>query len=129
MPNFNTGGRRSPLPWLLLSFRGRISRAIYWLSYLLIVSVQSALLAQLVGAEEASLHRLAASIGPVVLIATIYCSLAVSVKRLHDVGYSGFLAIANLIPFLNVAFAIWVGILPGTTGPNAYGDAPDVAPS
>jgi uncharacterized membrane protein YhaH (DUF805 family) len=114
--------------WLLLSFRGRISREVYWLAYLLIVCVQSAVLAQLVGLEEASFHGLAASIGPFVLLASLYGSLSVSVKRLHDVGYSGFLGVAILIPFLNLAFAIWVGLLRGTAGPNAYGDVADVAP-
>jgi uncharacterized membrane protein YhaH (DUF805 family) len=127
--NSRTGRRPSPLAWLLISLTGRISRRVYWLAYLLIVSVQSALLAQMVGVGEASLHSLAAAIGPIVLLVTVYCSIAISAKRLHDVGYSGFLAIAILIPFLNVAFAIWVGLLPGTAGPNAYGDAADVPPS
>jgi uncharacterized membrane protein YhaH (DUF805 family) len=63
------------------------------------------------------------------VLATLYCNLAVAVKRLHDVGYSGFLALALVIPLVNFAFTIWVGILPGTAGPNRYGNAPDTPPA
>lgn len=114
------------VPWLLFSLRGRISRRIYWLTYVLMICLQSALLAQIVGEEEASLHRFAAGIGPILLIASLYCSYAISVKRLHDVGYSGFLAFAILIPFVNLAFTVWLGILPGSADANQYGEAPDI---
>jgi uncharacterized membrane protein YhaH (DUF805 family) len=124
-----TGPVRSPSLWLLFGLAGRISRAIYWLCYFLLFCLQSAIAAQLIGGEAASFHALAVSVGPYLLLVVLYCTLAISVKRLHDVGYSGFLAVAVLIPFLNVAFAIWVGILPGTAGPNAYGDAPDTPPA
>ena len=50
-------------------------------------------------------------------------------KRLHDVGYSGFLALAMFVPLVNIFFTIWVGIVPGTAGPNAYGDVPDSVPA
>ena len=121
--------RRSPVLWLLVSLKGRVSRKTYWLAYLLIICVQSALLAQLVGGETASFHRLAASIGPAILLATLYSSLAVSVKRLHDVGYGGFLALALFVPFVNLAFTIWLGLLPGNAGPNQFGAAPDIPPA
>lgn len=58
-------------------------------------------------------------------LAILYGSAAISVKRLHDVGYSGFLALALLVPFLNLAFNIWIGVLPGNAGPNAYGAEAD----
>ena len=60
---------------------------------------------------------------------TIYCDVAISVKRLHDVGYGGFLAVALFIPLVNVAFTIWIGILPGSSDPNAYGPGPDMPPA
>jgi len=124
-----TGGRRSPLAWLLFSLRGRISRRVYWLSYLSLTCVTAALFLQMVGGEEASLSRLASTIGPFAFFATIYANVAVTVKRLHDVGYSGFLSLAMFVPLVNFVFTIWVGILPGTAGPNAYGDAADSVPT
>jgi uncharacterized membrane protein YhaH (DUF805 family) len=114
--------------WLLFGLAGRISRKVYWMAYLLLVSIQSAILAQLVGGEYASYYDLAATVSFPVLLVSIYVNIAISVKRLHDVGYSGFLAIAVLIPLVNLAFSIWVGVLPGTAGPNSYGDHTDVQP-
>ena len=125
MQSLRSQRRRSPLLWLLLGLSGRVSRGVYWLCYVLVICVQSAILAQLFGGEQASYYRVAAAIGPAILLATLYSNLAVSVKRLHDVGYSGFLALALLVPFVNVAFSIWVGVLPGTAGPNRYGAAAD----
>ena len=60
---------------------------------------------------------------------TIYWTVAISVKRLHDVGYGGFLAAALFIPLVNVAFTISIGILPGSSDPNAYGPGPDMPPA
>lgn len=114
--------------WLLFGLAGRISRRVYWLSYLLVICIQSAVLAQLIG-EGATFHDAAMSVGPVLFMVTLYWTLAISVKRLHDVGYGGFLAIALLIPFVNVAFSIWVGLLPGMAAPNRFGDAADMPPA
>ncbi len=129
MANPNARPLRSPSLWLLFGLGGRISRGVYWLCYLMLFCVQSTIAAQLIGGEAASFHALAVTLGPYLLIVVLYCTLAISVKRLHDVGYSGFLAVAVLIPILNIAFAIWAGILPGTAGSNTYGDAPDKPPA
>ena len=93
------------------------------------ICIQSAVLMQLFGAEQASYYQLATAIGPAVLLGTLYSNIAVSVKRLHDVGYSGFLALALLVPFVNLAFTLWAGILPGTAGPNRYGATPNAPPA
>jgi len=120
---------RTPLSWLLLSLKGRISRGIYWLSYFFLMAVTAVLVGQLIGGEQASFHSLAQMIGPFVIFGTVYANLAISVKRLHDIGYSGFLAIAMFVPLINFAFTIWVGMVPGTTGPNPYGEMPDRVPA
>ncbi len=108
---------------------GRVSRHIYWLAYVLFVSVSGVVLGQLLGGEEASFSSLAEIGGPFVILATIYANFAVTVKRLHDVGYSGFLAVLMFVPLANLFFTIWIGILPGNAGPNAYGDMPDRVPA
>jgi uncharacterized membrane protein YhaH (DUF805 family) len=126
--SFQPQKRRSPVLWLLFSLAGRISRSIYWLGYLFIVSVQSIVLAQMVSGGAASFYQEAVAVGPVILLATVYWNIAIAVKRLHDVGYGGFLALAALIPLVNLAFTLWVGFLPGTAGPNRFGDVADVPP-
>ena len=129
MAEQKTTKRRSPLPWLFASFKGRVSRGIYWLAYAMLLCVNAVLVGQLIGGPEASFSRLADTVAPAVILATLYANFAVAVKRLHDIGYSGFLAIALLIPFINFAFTIWVGIVPGTAGPNRFGDATDRQPA
>ena len=128
MATIRKAGGRSPLFWLLFSLKGRLSRRVYWLAYIFIICVQSIILAQLVGAEFASFHQLFATLGPILLAVTIYWTAAISVKRLHDVGYGGFLALALLVPLVNLAFTIWVGLLPGSPDPNQFGDASDAPP-
>lgn len=129
MANAKTGGLGSPIAWLLFSLKGRASRQSYWLSYLLLICLNAIVVGQIIGAEEASFSGVAQAVGPIVLIATIYSNLAVTVKRLHDVGYSGFLSVAMFVPLLNFFFTIWIGILPGTAGPNQYGDVTDSVPA
>jgi uncharacterized membrane protein YhaH (DUF805 family) len=128
VPNFKTA-RRSPLPWLLFGFGGRISRGIYWQGFLALLCVNTALYFQLIGMTEEDLAGSRPFLVLLVAIAALFVNIAIAVKRLHDVGYSGFLAIAVAIPILNVAFSIWIGLLPGTAGPNAYADAADVPPA
>jgi uncharacterized membrane protein YhaH (DUF805 family) len=121
--------RRSPLLWLFFGMAGRISRGVYWLAFVLLRCVQVAILMQVLGGEEASWHDPVLTFGPIVLLVTLFANIAVSVKRLHDVGYSGLLTLALLVPLLDLAFSIWVGILPGTAGANRFGAVPNVPPA
>jgi serine/threonine protein kinase/uncharacterized membrane protein YhaH (DUF805 family) len=47
-------------------------------------------------------------------------SIAVTSRRLHDLGYSGWLALVTVVPLLGIL----VGLPRGTVGPNAYGPDP-----
>ncbi len=129
MPKHRTGPSQSPLAWLLLSFRGRISRRIYWPAFLAVFCLNFALYFQLAGMTKDDLEGWRPFLLFLGAAATLFANIAIAVKRLHDVGYGGFLAIAVALPILNFAFAIWVGLLPGSNGPNTYGDAPDIPPS
>ena len=121
--------RPSPIAWLFLSFRGRVSRQVYWLTFGYMVSVVAVVTGQLLGEQEGIFFQLAQVAWPFVILGTVYVQLSVSVKRLHDMGYSGLLALASFVPFVNFLFTIWVGLPPGTDGPNAYGDAADRPPA
>jgi uncharacterized membrane protein YhaH (DUF805 family) len=114
-----------PSFWLFLSLKGRISRKVYWLAYLVVLLLQLVLVRPLFATSEIDVSSFAETIWPFLLMLTLYGHIAISVKRLHDIGYGGFLAAAVLVPFVNLAFNIWVGVLPGAQGPNRYGDAPD----
>jgi len=121
--------RLPPLVWLFVSFRGRISRGIYWLAYGLLLCINAVLVGQLIGGPEASYARLADALTPFVIIATLYANLAVAAKRLHDMGFNGMFALALFVPIINFVFTIWIGIMPGTDGANRYGDIVDRQPA
>lgn len=56
----------------------------------------------------------------VFLIATIL----ISVQRLHDVGWSGWLWLLNLVPFVGSFFPLLLVVLPGAGVANRYGAPP-----
>jgi uncharacterized membrane protein YhaH (DUF805 family) len=127
--NTLTGGQRSQRVWLLFSLKGRISRTVYWLSLLFWNCVIAALVLGLLPTEPDSISLGAAMALFVGTLLAAYSSLAITVKRLHDVGYGGFLSAAMFIPLVNIVFTVWVGIVPGTIGPNTYGDMTDSIPA
>ena len=54
----------------------------------------------------------------------LWSSLALTVKRWHDVGMTGWFALLTLPPFANFMMFVLLCLLPGTTGPNRYGSDP-----
>ncbi len=123
---------------LYLSFSGRISRRTYWLKGVLPLVIISFVLNLLVGGLAAIggrdgggiLAALAGLVAFVVGIALIWPALAISFKRWHDRGKSGWWILIGLVPIIG---GLWVliecGFLAGTPGPNQYGPAPDTLPS
>ena len=57
-------------------------------------------------------------------VAALIPSLSVSVRRLHDVGKSGWMLLLWLIPLLGWLYLLYLYLQPGTAGPNAYGADP-----
>ncbi|WP_173911792.1 DUF805 domain-containing protein [Acinetobacter sp. Marseille-Q1618] len=47
--------------------------------------------------------------------------LLFSIKRLHDINLTAWLAFLELIPFVNLLFFIFLVCMPGTEGDNKYG--------
>ena len=95
------------------SFKGRIRRLEYGITYLGSVVVQIVL--SLVG--ELANEQIAPFIilGPFVGLA--YLSIAQGAKRCHDRGHSGWY---QLIPF----YSLWMLFAEGEPGPNKYGPNP-----
>lgn len=117
-------------------FAGRARRKEYW-SYVLFVWVTMFVLMYLDAAlglgGTASGYAEGGSVGfnmsggllsLLFLFATIVPSLAVAVRRLHDVGKSGWMLLIALIPLLGWLYLLFLYVQPGTAGPNAYGADP-----
>ncbi|AZD38503.1 hypothetical protein C4K22_5804 [Pseudomonas chlororaphis subsp. aurantiaca] len=60
----------------------------------------------------------------VVALAFAYLNITISVQRLHDLGWSGWLWLLNLLPFVYAVFPLLLAVLPGNTGANRYGAPP-----
>jgi uncharacterized membrane protein YhaH (DUF805 family) len=103
------------------NFKSRASRSEYWYFalFLLIAGLASFLIDfAILGPVE---------IGPVNVIftlATMIPSLAVSVRRLHDIGRSGWFILLALIPLIGILVLIYWWCQPSEPQPNAYGPPP-----
>jgi uncharacterized membrane protein YhaH (DUF805 family) len=105
-------------------FRGRASRSEYWYFVLFVLTVT--LGSVLVDAWTADSEGAGLLAGVVLLVlsaimlASILPSLAVSVRRLHDVGRSGWFLLLGLVPILGSIFLLVHYTTPGDPGPNGY---------
>lgn len=105
-------------------FSGRARRKEYWMYVLfgVLFSVVAIILDNVLGlASEESGYGL---IYVIYGLATMIPGLAVSVRRLHDTGKSGWYFLVSLIPLIG---GIWLLILmatAGDTGENEYGADP-----
>ena len=137
--------------WFLLSFKGRINRAKYWVffvaAFVAMVLLGGTLIA--LSAVSSTVLMLFAVAAVVVYLALLYAGLAVGAKRLHDrdksawwllvffvlpgvlsgfSGISGSTGLNLLLGLAGLAIGIWgfveLGCLGGTVGPNQYGPDP-----
>jgi uncharacterized membrane protein YhaH (DUF805 family) len=60
----------------------------------------------------------------VYLLATIIPSLAVQVRRFHDMNMSGWWVLLNFIPYIGGLIVCVMFCFDGTPGPNRFGDDP-----
>ncbi|PXX27151.1 DUF805 domain-containing protein [Burkholderia sp. MS455] len=106
-------------------FEGRARRAEYW--YFALLSCVLSVAAQVIGAigRDAGLIALLL-LGAIFLIslALIIPGIAVSVRRLHDTGRSGWFLLLGLIPVVGpILLLVWM-CSRGTAGPNRFGSDP-----
>jgi uncharacterized membrane protein YhaH (DUF805 family) len=60
-------------------------------------------------------------------LATLLPNLAVSVRRLHDCGYSGWFLLVAFIPIINLWPLIVLTFVDSQFGPNNHGESPKAA--
>jgi len=106
------------------TFTGRARRAEYWWYTLFNVIVYAVLIGigLLVGGTDGSNAVLGVLVGLYVL-AVFLPTLAVTCRRLHDAGLSGWWQLLGIIPLGGLAVFIMT-LLGGSPGPNQYGPDP-----
>jgi uncharacterized membrane protein YhaH (DUF805 family) len=104
---------------IFFSFQGRIPRRIWWLYGvlgLLGLGVLGHTLLRVAGLSEEKAEDL-------VNLLLTWPALAVSVKRWHDRDKSGWWVLINMVPLIGMVWTLVEnGLLPGTPGPNPYGE-------
>ena len=108
-------------------FSGRSRRMEYWYFVLfnIIVAVVLALIDMLIGTFSgvSNIGLLSGIYSLAVLIPT----LAVMVRRLHDIDRTGWWILINLIPLVGTIVLLVFALTPGTPGSNRYGPDPKQA--
>ena len=106
------------LRWLLLQFDGRLSRRAWWLWGVLLPLGLGLYLTTVLRVAGASAQGTEIAINLLLLWPTV----AVSIKRWHDRGKSGWWVLLALVPWVGW---LWVlienGLLCGDKGPNRFG--------
>lgn len=97
-------------------FKGRASRGQYWRFVLcyVIVSIPLAIIDALVFKAQV--------LGLILALGLLLPSIAIGIRRLHDLGRCGWWYLIALIPFLGPIALLIMFCLPGEAKANAYGD-------
>ncbi|WP_295476229.1 DUF805 domain-containing protein [uncultured Pseudomonas sp.] len=107
----------------VFSLSGRIGRLRYLAWSLALISIL--LGAMIVGSVFMPLSEGLASMGMIAIsLVVVAATLPIGVQRLHDMGWSGWLLLLNLVPFVGSLFPLVMMFMPGTRGPNRYGPPP-----
>lgn len=133
--------------WYLLvlrnytKFSGRARRTEYWMFalfnclFLLLASILDKILGTnfdtifgihlTMETQPISLHILPPGyIGLIYALVVMIPSLAITVRRLHDLGKSGWMLLISLIPILGAIYLFVLLVTDSNLGPNQYGENP-----
>lgn len=101
-----------------VDFSGRASRSEYWWFFL----------AYLIVAIVAIVGRLINQYIPIAVILVVLLPLmAVTVRRLHDIGKSGWMILIGLIPIIGMLVLIYLYVQPSQPGANRWGSSDALA--
>ena len=108
-------------------FSGRARRAEFWYFVLfnVIVAFVLALIGGLIGAAIGDGY--AGILSGIYGLAVIIPTLALWVRRLHDIDRTGWWVLINLIPLVGPIVLLVFALTPGTPGSNQYGSDPKQA--
>ena len=78
----------------------------------------------LIGADSTAGLILGSMLALILFVGFIFVSIQFTVQRLHDVGWSGWLWLLNLVPFVGSFFPFVIMVVPGNDTANRYGPPP-----
>jgi uncharacterized membrane protein YhaH (DUF805 family) len=105
-------------------FSGRARRTEYWMFALVNLVITLVFYVLALATRSGFFIVLVLLYGLAVLLP----GLAVTVRRLHDIGMSGWWILIGLVPFVGGIVLLVFSLIPGNQGPNRYGDDPKGTP-
>lgn len=116
----------SKFVWLFFKTSGRVSRVAYFLAALLLAIIPAFFLYRFMLLTDGEIPppgsgQMWALGFWVTFLASIWSNVALGVKRLHDFGKPGILAVSLFIPVVSILAFIVLCVVPGDPGPNKYG--------
>lgn len=116
------------LLWAMLQFNGRMNREEYWWangalfgSTLVVFYMIFGSHISLSDTNEVLLPDHMMSQFFMIMLASLYVTFAISVKRLHDLGAPGLVAVVFVFPVIGILAFLLLGILKGQPHDNKYG--------
>jgi uncharacterized membrane protein YhaH (DUF805 family) len=111
------------ISWFFFGYSGRVGRQSYALGGVLLYMARLYPVYRMIMAPDEAAQSFWSGIFLVVICATLVAHVALSAKRLHDMGRSGWWAclfiLGDILMYLFLCFP------PGTPGPNRYGSQTD----
>ncbi|WP_460133584.1 DUF805 domain-containing protein [Pseudomonas sp. S1_E04] len=115
----------------VFTINGRIGRLRY-LAWTLVLSVAMLVAAGIISTVGFAIATasptiaiiLGSLLGFALFVGLVVVSVQIGVQRLHDLGWSGWLYLLNLVPLVNSVFPLLLLVLPGNAGANQYGAPP-----
>ncbi|MFF4506178.1 DUF805 domain-containing protein [Streptomyces sp. NPDC001401] len=104
-------------------FSGRARRKEYWMYTLFVVVIYAVLIGIGIGAKVTAVLALAG----IFYVAILLPSLAVSVRRLHDTGHSGWWILFGIVPIAGPITLLVFQCSDSQPGVNKYGPNPKEA--
>ncbi len=102
-------------------FDGRARRSEYW--YFALFNFLISIVAGIIDAVLTSVLGFG-FIGAIVSLALLVPGIAVAVRRLHDVGKSGWFLLIALVPLLGLIYLIYLMVQDSQPGDNEFGANP-----
>lgn len=120
------------MKFLFFNSRGRINRSRFWLGLLILILflflflvMRVALLFLYTAVPIGILVLLFEVLALAYLLVIVWMSFSLNTKRWHDQGRSGKWNLLALIPLFGFPWMLLeLGFVPGTDGPNQYGEKP-----
>lgn len=106
------------------NFEGRARRTEYWMFTLIHIIIIFALAFMSGFLADTGLEMLPLIVIGIYFLATFIPTLAVTVRRLHDTGKSGWYYLMSFIPYVGGIIMLVFCATEGNRGPNQYGADP-----